>query len=245
LFLAIVALITLTLAAPAAAQVGKHPIAAAPASPSWDERSGYGAVETSRANFGVAAAPMNITSLVPSDVRWAPANATADLAPVVPMYIVAAQRALQTSDPGSLAEEALLRLVAGFAAWDEMSGYGSVEASRATVEASALGHGNVTGPTGREERAAIEDGTQTSGHEASAAISASWDEASGYGSLEASRATGEIAVAATEITSLVPADVRWAPAPFLGYALTPLAAVAIARDETSGYGSVAVSRASR
>jgi hypothetical protein len=125
----------------------------------WDERSGYGAVEASRATADLAVAPMDITSLVPSDVRWAPeevsenpliaaheavqagylgstqARAAANMVPVVPMHVVAAQRALQTSDPGSIVEEALLRIVAGYYTWDALSGYGSVEASRAAISA--------------------------------------------------------------------------------------------------------------
>jgi len=49
---AIVTVFALTLAAPAAAQVAEPPLAAARVGPSWDEISGYGAVEASRAAIG-------------------------------------------------------------------------------------------------------------------------------------------------------------------------------------------------
>ena len=55
--------------------------------------------------------------------------------------------------------------------WDETSGYGSVEASRA-----AIGHDD-----------GVSDYRPT-GHEAAAAMGLSWDDTSGYGSVEASRA---------------------------------------------------------
>jgi hypothetical protein len=77
-------------------------------------------------------------------------------------------------------EERLLAIVAAAPSWDESSGYGSVEASRAAASTLVA---SVAAP--------------------------SWDETSGYGSVEASRATiGHPA----GITTQVPADVRWAPA---------------------------------
>jgi hypothetical protein len=51
--------------------------ALAPAAPSWDETSGYGAVEASRAANALSAAPAALTIHVPSDVRWAPARVIA------------------------------------------------------------------------------------------------------------------------------------------------------------------------
>jgi hypothetical protein len=71
---------------------------------------------------------------------------------------LAAERALQSGDIGSLQEDRLLAIVAAAPSWDATSGYGSVEASRA---ANAL-LAPVAGP--------------------------SWDETSGYASVEASRA---------------------------------------------------------
>ena len=43
-----------------------------------------------------------------------------------------AQQALQAGDLGSMQEEALFAVVAASSSWDETSGYGSVEASRAS-----------------------------------------------------------------------------------------------------------------
>jgi hypothetical protein len=54
--------------------------ALAPAAPSWDETSGYGSVEASRAANALAALPVVITTQVPSDVRWAPEPGPAWLA---------------------------------------------------------------------------------------------------------------------------------------------------------------------
>ena len=105
-----------------------------------------------------------------------------------------------------------LAAVAG-PSWDESSGYGSVEASRA-----AIGHDDGVseyGPTG---------------HEASAAMGLSWDEMSGYGSVEASRA---------EVSALLSGELISGRDQALAFA----AAAAMLWDETSGYGSVEASRA--
>jgi hypothetical protein len=105
-----------------------------------------------------------------------------------------------------------LAAVAG-PSWDESSGYGSVEASRA-----AIGHDygvSEYGPTG---------------HEASAAMGLSWDEKSGYGSVEASRA---------EVSALLSGELISGRDQALAFA----AAAAMLWDETSGYGSVEASRA--
>jgi hypothetical protein len=105
-----------------------------------------------------------------------------------------------------------LAAVAG-PSWDESSGYGTVEASRA-----AIGHDDGVseyGPTG---------------HEASAAMGLSWDEMSGYGSVEASRA---------EVSALLSGELISGRDQALAFA----AAAAMLWDETSGYGSVEASRA--
>jgi hypothetical protein len=65
----------------------------------------------------------------------------------------------------------------------------------------------------------------------------SWDETSGYGSVEASRAAHALAVVPETSTTQVPSDVRWAPARVI--------ASGALWDETSGYGSVEASRAAR
>jgi hypothetical protein len=104
------------------------PALAPVAGPSWDETSGYGAVEASRATIGHPAAS---TTQVPSDVRWAPARVIVPGASLEAMRVLAAQQALQSRDLGSMQEDALFAVVAAGASWDETSGYGSVEASRA------------------------------------------------------------------------------------------------------------------
>ena len=53
-------------------------LAVVAASSSWDETSGYRAVEAARAANALPAAPAVIMSQVPSDVRWAPALTGAD-----------------------------------------------------------------------------------------------------------------------------------------------------------------------
>jgi hypothetical protein len=85
--------------------------------------------------------------------------------------------------------------------WDESSGYGSVEASRAAASAllavgaapswdETSGYGSVE--TTRAEMSMLLSGEVISGQEQDLAMAAaaakSWDETSGYGSVEASRA---------------------------------------------------------
>jgi hypothetical protein len=96
--------------------------------------------------------------------------------------------------------------------WDETSGYGAVEAIRATI-----GHGVVSGFGG-------------TGHEASAAMGRSWDELSDYGSVEASRAA---------VSAMLSGDVISGREQALAFA----AAAATFWDATSGYGSVERTRA--
>jgi hypothetical protein len=163
-------------------------IALAPvAGPSWDETSGYGAVEASRATIGH---PAPTTTVEQS-------------------RMAAAQRALLTSDIGSMQEESLLAIVAA-PSWDETSGYGSVEASRA---ANALPAAPAESTTADETRAfAAQQALQS--HDlgslqeeallAVVATGSSWDETSGYGSVEASRGTiGHPATSTTDETALL------------------------------------------
>jgi hypothetical protein len=113
--------------------------------------------------------------------------------------------------------------------WDESSGYGSVEASRAAASAlfapgttsswdDTSGYGSVE--ASRAEISALLSGELISGQEQDLAMAAaaakSWDNASGYGSVEASRAAASALRAPVTVPS-------W--------------------DETSGYGSVEASRA--
>jgi hypothetical protein len=124
------------------------------------------------------AAPVIFPAQVSPDVRWAPGPARAP----VPA-------------------EALRAVVAAALAWDETSGYGSVEVSRAAASALLAPD---AGP--------------------------SWDESSGYGSVEAGRA---------EVSSLLSGELSSGQ----DQALTIAAAAARSWDETSGYGSVEASRA--
>jgi hypothetical protein len=108
----------------------EHLFAIVAAAPSWDETSGYGAVEASRASIGHAAAS---TTQVPADVRWAPAGVIAPESSIEASRVLTAQQALQSQDLGSLQEEALFAVVAAGSSWDQTSGYASVEASRALI----------------------------------------------------------------------------------------------------------------
>ena len=85
------------------------PALAPVAGPSWDETSGYGSVEASRA--AIALPTLSTTT---------EAN-----------RVLVAQHALQDGDLGSMQEEVLFAVVAASSSWDETSGYGAVEASRA------------------------------------------------------------------------------------------------------------------
>jgi hypothetical protein len=110
------------------------------------------------------------------------------------------------------AEEQAPVLAPAVPSWDETSGYGAVEASRATI-----GHDAVRGFGG-------------TGHEASAAMGRSWDDLSGYGSVEASRA---------DMSAMLSGDVISGREQALAFA----AAAATFWDATSGYGSVERTRA--
>ena len=114
----VVSLFAIAMIAPLSVHAEEQAIAAAPAEPSWDETSGYGSVEAIRA----ASEPLVVTE---SPITTVPA--------VAPSRVIAAQRALESGDLGSLQEEALETIVAAAVSWDESSGYGSVEAIRANA----------------------------------------------------------------------------------------------------------------
>ena len=61
----------------------------------------------------------------------------------------------------------------------------------------------------------------------------SWDEMSGYGSVEASRAANALAALLVVFTTQVPSDVRWAPVRTWEHSLNPLVAAAVVWDTTS------------
>jgi hypothetical protein len=93
------------------------------AAPSWDETSGYGAVEASRAGASALLAPV-------AGPTW---DETSGYGAVEASRATNAQQALQSHDLGSMQEEALAAIVAAAISWDDTSGYASVEASRAAA----------------------------------------------------------------------------------------------------------------
>ena len=105
----------------------------------------------------------------------------------------------------SAALEQVPALAPAVSSWDESSGYGSVEASRAAASAllapvagpswdETSGYGSVERT--RAEMTASLSGELDSGQEQAAALAAaaamSWDETSGYGSVEVSRAANAL-----------------------------------------------------
>jgi hypothetical protein len=113
-FLGITTVLAVALVASVTAQTEDQQIAAAPAAPSWDETSGYGAVEANRAVIGHD--------------------------DVVSGYVATGHEASaamglswdETSGCGAVeANRAAASEAAINASWDESSGYGAVEASRA------------------------------------------------------------------------------------------------------------------
>jgi hypothetical protein len=174
----------------------------------------------------------------------------ADLAPIAAPAVVgtsvedvgatralAAEQALASGDIGSMQEEALFAIVAAAPSWDERSGYGSVEASRA---ANAMPAAPTTSTTAEQTRVitaqqALQSQDLGSVQEEAlimvVAAGQSWDQTSGYGSVEASRATIGHPVAST---TQVPADVRWAPAGTIGQESSIEASVAVSPDYLPG-----------
>ena len=155
----------------------------------------------------------------------------ADLAPVAAPAVVstsgedvrasralAAERALLSGEMGSLEEEHLRAVVAAAPSWDETSGYGAVEASRATIDYPAVSTSAEQTRVLAAQRALQGGGLGSLQEDALRAVVAgpSWDETSGYGSVEASRAANAVPVAPVANTSQVPAGVRWAPEDTIG-----------------------------
>jgi hypothetical protein len=191
---AVVAVLTVALAAPIAVHAQDLvvpdedlvPALAPVAGLSWDETSGYGAVETSRAVNAQQA-------LLSGDLGSMQEGRLLAVVAAAPSWDA-------TSGYGSVegsraAASALLAPVAG-PSWDETSGYKSVEASRATIghpavittaEAtrSLVAHqallSHDLGSLQEEALTAVVDA-------ALVAAAMTWDETSGYGAVEASRA---------------------------------------------------------
>jgi len=151
----------------------------------------------------------------------------------------AAERALLSGELGSLQEEHLRAIVAAAPAWDETSGYSAVEASRATIGHPAASTTQV--PAGvrfapvraitpeapvatrrvlaAQHALASQDlgGLQEDALLAVVAAGSSWDQTSGYRSVEASRATiGHPAVSTTSPQTRVVAAQQALRSPDLG-----------------------------
>jgi hypothetical protein len=173
---------------------------------------------------GAVGAQEEVADTAPQDVAVlapvaAPAMVSTSGEDVRASRAIAAERALLTGDIGSLQEEHLRAVVAAAPSWDEISGYGAVEASRATIDyPTASGSSAQTRLLAAQH--ALQGGDLGSMQEDAllAVVSAgeSWDEISGYGSVEANRAANAIPVAPFASTSQVPAGVRWAPADTIG-----------------------------
>jgi hypothetical protein len=120
---------------------------------------------------------------------------------------IAAERALRSGDIGSLQEEHLYAIVAAAPSWDESSGYGSVEATRAAASALLA---PAAAPSWDETSGygSVEDSRAAAAALLAPVAAPSWDETSGYGAVEASRATiGHPAASTTaEQTRLVAAQ---------------------------------------
>jgi hypothetical protein len=185
---AFAAVLMLTVSAPIAVHGQDEDLALAPVpAASWDETSGYGAVEAIRAEPDVYVVPGAGTT----------ANAASGSGSVQLNRVSIVQHALQADDLGSLQEAALAAIVAPGASWDETSGYGAVEASRATIGHPAVSTTNQANRVFAAERALLSHDLGSLQEEALAAIVAaapSWDETSGYGSVEASRAAASMLV---------------------------------------------------
>jgi hypothetical protein len=112
------------LARPAAAQLASidplvNPVVASRA---WDPASGYGVVEANRSGMA--------DRIVVGPVDPAPG------ASVDPRRVQAALAALHAGDLGGVQEAALETVVDAAQAWDQASGYGALEATRAALARS-------------------------------------------------------------------------------------------------------------
>jgi hypothetical protein len=113
------------------------------------------------------------------------------------VFALCAPIAVNADDEVIAAEEQLLVAAPAAPSWDETSGYGSVEASRAEI--SAL-FAPVTGPSwdATSGYGSVEASRSAASVLLAAGTAPSWDDTSGYGSVEASRATIPIGVEAED-----------------------------------------------
>jgi hypothetical protein len=130
IFSAVAAVLVFALAAPIAVNADDEVIAAeeqvlaaAPAAPSWDETSGYGSVEASRAAVSELLAAGAAPSWDVTSGYGSVEASRADLSALLSGGVISGQA------------EALALAAAAAESWDETSGYGSVEASRAAASA--------------------------------------------------------------------------------------------------------------
>jgi hypothetical protein len=146
----------------------------------------------------------------------APITVTAEDQVVVEEHVLAAEN-----------QDAALALAVR--SWDETSGYGSVEASRAT--ASTL-FALVAAPSWDETSGygSVEASRAAASELLAPSASPSWDDMSGYDSVEASRAAASAMLSGELISGQA-------------QSLALAAATAKSWDETSGYASVEASRA--
>jgi hypothetical protein len=150
-------------------------LAAAPALPSWDESSGYGSVEASRAAAYTLLAPAPAPT-------WEETSGYASVEATRAEVSALVSGEMMTSQAQALAFAA----AAAATLWDATSGYGSVEASRA-ANALPAAPDTFTGQVSSDVRSAPERAPEYAMDPLVAAAMA-WDETSGYGSVEASRA---------------------------------------------------------
>jgi hypothetical protein len=131
--LGLAAVLSLNLVALMAIHAPGDPVAVAPEVFSWDETSGYGAVEAMRA--GSAALPQArdaMPSLVAADIRWVPAHTITPSPSVASIRLAIRQQALLSGDRGRMMELQIQRAMTAAAInHDEANGYGAVEATRA------------------------------------------------------------------------------------------------------------------
>ena len=158
--------------------------------PSWEEESGYLSVEASRVDMVMTA---GTTTDSASGYRSVEAT-----------RVLIAQRALEVGNLGSMQEDALRAVVAVAGSWDETSGYGAVEASRAatTLPTPSIAPGSLDDAKRAlvAQHALLSPDLGSLQEEALMAIVAAstvWDETSGYGTVEANRAVNPAPLADT------------------------------------------------
>jgi hypothetical protein len=169
----------------------------APAVPSWDETSGYGAVEASRATIGHdAVRGFGGTGHEASAAMGRSWDALSGYGSVE-----ASRAAVSTmlSGEGISDQEQALAFAAAAAAtlWDATSGYGSVEASRAAnaLPAASTTFTSQVSPDVRWAPAPAIAPVPEDALRAVVDAVIAWDETSGYGAVEATRATASALLA--------------------------------------------------